>query len=195
MRTIIAGLVGGIAMFIWTSIAHIALPLGQTGFSQIPGEATVLASMHQAIGNGSGLYFFPWTDMKRSDAMAEETAKLKVNPSGLLIYRPPGGEGMTTTTLTVEFAKEVAVSLIAAFLLARAALFSYAARVGFVSAIGLAATLTTNVSYWNWYGFPASYTLAAMVTDLVGYFAAGLVIAAILGRGRSFGALHQAATA
>jgi hypothetical protein len=193
MRTILAGFLGGIAMFIWTSIAHMALPLGQTGFSQIPGEAAVLTSMHHAIGQGTGLYFFPWTDMRQSNAMAEEAAKLKANPSGLLIYRPPGSDGMTATTLLVEFAKEAAVSLIAAFLLARTVLFSYAARVGFVALVGLAATLTTNVSYWNWYGFPADYTLSAMVTEFVGYLAAGLAIAAVLGRGRTYRAIHQPA--
>lgn len=195
MRIILAGFLGGIAMFVWTSIAHIALPLGQTGFSQIPGEATVLASMHHAIGDGAGLYFFPWTDMRHSNAMAEEAAKLKVNPSGLLIYRPPGSDGMTATTLLVEFGKEFVVSLIAAFLLARTILFSYVARVGFVTLVGLGATLTTNVSYWNWYGFPASYTLAAMITDLVGYFVAGLAIAAILGRSRTYRSMNQPVTA
>jgi hypothetical protein len=195
MKVILAGLVGGIAMFIWTSIAHIALPLGQTGFSQIPGEAAVLASMHQAIGENSGLYFFPWTDMKRSDAMAVEAAKLKVNPSGLLIYHPPGAAGMTGAMLIAEFAKEVVVSLIAAFLLARTVLSSYAAHVGFVALVGLAATLTTNVSYWNWYGFPASYTLAAMVTEFVGYLAAGLAIAAILRRDRISRPIDQPAAA
>jgi hypothetical protein len=186
MRTILAGLVGGIAMFIWTSIAHMALPLGHTGFSGIPDEASVMASMQKAIGRHSGLYFFPWVDPRQSNAMAEETVKLKTSPSGLLIYRPPGGDGMTASMLIVEFAKEVAVSLIAAFLLARTILAAYAARVGFVALIGLAATLTTNMSYWNWYGFPTDYTLAAMVTEFVAYVAAGLVIAAILPRGRSF---------
>lgn len=182
MKIVLAGLAGGIAMFVWTSIAHMALPLGQTGFSQIPEEASVLTTMHHAIGDASGLYFFPWTDMKNSNAMADEAAKLKVNPSGLLIYHPPGAGGMTTAMLIVEFAKEVAVSLIAAFLLARTILLSYAARAGFVALIGLAATLTTNVSYWNWYGFPGAYTAAYAAIDIIGYIVAGLAIAAVLKR-------------
>jgi hypothetical protein len=64
-----------------------------------------------------------------------------------------------------------------------------------VAAIGLAATITTNVSYWNWYDFPASYTLAAMVTEFVGYFAAGFAIAAILRRDRILRPVHQAVAA
>jgi len=180
MRIIIAGVVGGIAMFVWTSIAHVALPLGQIGFSQIPSEAPVLAAMHNSIGDRSGLFFFPWTDMKSKNAMADEEARMKVNPSGLLIYHPPGASAMTAQTLIVEFIKEAAVSLIAAFLLAQALLAGYAARVGFVTLAGVAAGLTTNVSYWNWYGFPADYTLAAAAIEMIGYLAAGLAIAGIL---------------
>jgi hypothetical protein len=31
MRILVAGILGGIAMFIWTSIAYMALPLGEAG--------------------------------------------------------------------------------------------------------------------------------------------------------------------
>ena len=182
MRIVIAGIVGGIAMFVWTSIAHIALPLGQVGFSQIPNEKPVLSAMQNSIGSRSGLYFFPWTDMKSSDAMAQVEAKMKTNPSGLLVYHPPGAAGMTTQMLIIEFIKEVVVSLIAAFLLAQTILLSYAARAGFVALTGLAAGLTTNVSYWNWYGFPADYTSAYSAIEIIGYIVAGLAIAAILKR-------------
>jgi len=70
-----AGLAGAVIMFIWTSIAHVATPLGQTGFSQIPNEAPVLSAMHDSIGDKAGLYFFPWVDMKSKTAMADEEAK------------------------------------------------------------------------------------------------------------------------
>ena len=182
MRILIAGIVGGIAMFIWTSIAHVVLPLGAVGLSQIPNEKPVLNAMQNSIGTTSGLYIFPWVDVKRSDAMAQAEAKMKVNPSGLLIYRPAGAEGMTPKMLIVEFIKEVIVSLIAALLLAQAVLRSYGARAGFVALIGLAAGLTTNISYWNWYGFPGDYTTAYAAIDIIGYVVAGLAIAAILKR-------------
>jgi hypothetical protein len=182
MRIFIAGVVGGIAMFVWTSLAHIALPLGQIGFSQIPNEKPVLNAMQDSIGSHSGLYFFPWTDMKSSDAMAQVEAKLKMNPSGLLIYHPPGVNGMTAQMLIVEFIKEVVVSLIAAFLLMQTVLATYAARAGFVALAGVAAGLTTNISYWNWYGFPTDYTVAYTAIDTIGYLAAGLAIAAVVRR-------------
>jgi hypothetical protein len=182
MRIVIAGIVGGVAMFVWTSIAHVALPLGQIGFGQIPNERPVLSAMQQSIGPHAGLYFFPWTDMKASNAMAQVEAKMKVSPSGLIVYHPPGASGMTAQMLIVEFVKEAVVSIIAAFLLAQTILFSYAARAGFVGLVGLAAGLTTNISYWNWYGFPGDYTAAYAATDIIGYIVAGLAIAAIVKR-------------
>jgi hypothetical protein len=177
----VAGVAGAVTMFIWTSIAHVATPLGQTGFNQIPNEALVLTALHDSIGDKSGLYFFPWVDMKSKTAMADEMAKMKINPSGLLLYHPPGaGAGMDPKMLVTEFVKEAITTLIAAFLLGQTLIASYAARVGFVSLIGFAAAITTNVSYWVWYSFPTDYTLAYAFTDFFGYVVAGLAIAAVL---------------
>lgn len=180
MRILIAGIVGGIAMFMWTSLAHVVLPLGQIGFSQIPNESQVTSTLQNSIGSKPGLYFFPWMDPNASNAMKMQEEKLKTQPSGLLMYHPAGATGMTPKLLAAEFVKEVATALIAAFLLAQAMLAGYFARVGFVSLIGLAAAMTTNVSYAIWYGFPTNYTLAYGFTDFFGYVVAGLVIAAIL---------------
>jgi hypothetical protein len=44
----------------------------------------------------------------------------------------------------------------------------------------LMAAITTNLPYWNWYGFPTSYTTAYMSIEFVGYLVAGLVVAAVL---------------
>ena len=95
------------------------------------------------------------------------------------------GAGMSASMMIAEFAKEAAISLISAFLLAQAMLAGYIARAGFVALIGLAAAMTTNVSYLVWYGFPASYTLAYGFIDFMGYVVAGLVIAAPPSWGRS----------
>jgi hypothetical protein len=41
------------------------------------------------------------------------------------------------------------------------------------------ASIGTNVSYWNWYGFPLTSTVAYMTTQIVGLAAMGLVGAAM----------------
>ena len=42
MKILLAGVLGGIVMFVWTSIAHMALPLGEAGINEIPNESAVL---------------------------------------------------------------------------------------------------------------------------------------------------------
>ncbi len=38
MRVLLAGIAGGIAMFIWACCSHIVLPLGEAGVRMLPNE-------------------------------------------------------------------------------------------------------------------------------------------------------------
>jgi hypothetical protein len=182
LRFIIAGVVGGVAMFVWSSIAHMVLPLGQIGVGEIPNEEAVIGALGTTLGNADGLYIFPGlglpenaTAEQQNAAMGEYDKKLASQPSGLLIYHPPGAEGMTPKRLVTEFATELLEAFVVAFILATTALSTLPARLGLVVAIGAAAAVTTNVPYWNWYGFPNDYTLSYMSVEFVAYLAAGLV--------------------
>jgi len=183
-----AGLAGGVAMFVWASLAHMVLPLGGVGITEIPSnETALLDSMHQSLGNSSGLYMFPAVGYKpgegsRSAAMKNYDAKLVSNPSGLLIYHPPGAESLTPGRLITEFLLELLEAVLAIWLLAQTGITSIGGRIGFVAAAGILASLPTNVSYWNWYGFPASYTASYMAIQIVGFAVAGAVAALVLRR-------------
>jgi hypothetical protein len=186
-RILMAGIVGGVAMFVWESVAHMALPLGEAGIREIPNEQTLLATMHGTLGTAPGFYYFPGmglgpqaTKEQRQAAMQGYTEKLARTPSGLLVYSPPGASGMTPGKLGAELGGELLEAMLAAILLSLARLRSYFARVGFVTVAGVMAAVTTNLSYWNWYGFPGSYTTAHMTTLVVGYLCAGLAMAAVL---------------
>jgi hypothetical protein len=87
---------------------------------------------------------------------------------------------LTAGQLVTEFLTELIESLLVVFLLAQTRLCSFAARVGFVVVAGVAAALVTNVSYWNWYGFPTSYTAAYMAIQIVGFLCVGLVAGAMI---------------
>jgi hypothetical protein len=56
MRILLAGILGGIVTFVWTSIAHMALPLGEAGINEIPNESAVLGAMQSGIGDKTGLF-------------------------------------------------------------------------------------------------------------------------------------------
>src|SRR6266516_4218819 len=187
MKILLAGILGGIAMFIWTSIAHMALPLGEAGIREIPNEPALLGAMQTNIGQQSGLYLFPGfglgpnpTRQQRSEAMKHMGERLASNPSGILMYHPPGRALMMGRLLGIEFATELLESILVVFLLAQTGLASFGARVGFVTVAGILAAIATNVSYWNWYGFPSVYTASYMLTQIVGFFLVGIVAALML---------------
>lgn len=184
LRILIAGLAGGIAMFVWSGLAHTVLGLGSMGMSTMTSDAPALSSLQAATGDKDGLYSFPAYDFHAKDqgaAMKAWAAKAKTGPSGLVIYHPAGANHeMDTPTLAEEGIKEVVVSILAAFLLSLTALTRFWSRAGFVAVVGLIATLTTNPSYMIWYGFPTTYTLGYMLTEWIGYVVAGLAIAALL---------------
>lgn len=186
-RILLAGVLGGIAMFVWSSVAHLVLPLAQSGVQEIPNEQPLLSTLHSSFGEASGLYLFPGmgltphaTREQKNAAMQQYGQKLASNPSGLLIYHPPGAKALTPGQLLTEFLTELVEALIVVFLLAQTRIVTFAGRVGFVALAGLMATITTNIPYWNWYGFPGNYTAAYMTTEFVGYVVLGLLAAAVL---------------
>ena len=178
MRIVIAGVLGGVAMFIWASIAHVALPLAAMGMKPIPNEDAVAAAMHKNLGDKPGLYFIPFATGMDQKTMAAQEAKLKVEPSALVAYQPPGANQFGRQ-LGVEFALEVVESILTAALLMVATGFS--TRIGMAIMVGLVAGMATNLSYWNWYGFDLSYSLANAFIELVKFVVAGLAIALVLG--------------
>ena len=182
-RVLIAGLLGAIAMFIWSTVAHVVLPLGEAGISQIPNEAPVIAAMQSSIGDRDGLYFYPWVDPKDPNMMQKSAELMKTNPSGLLLYHPPGhGKADMMPLMVQEFVKQLIIALIAAWLLSMTVIATFVNRVVFVTAIGVAMALSTNASYWIWYGFPLHYTLAYMLIEVVEMLFAGVAIAWWFGR-------------
>jgi hypothetical protein len=194
-KILLAGVLGGIAMFIWSSIAHMVLPLGEAGIRELPNEQATLSAMKANLGEKSGLYLFPGlgvgdnpTRQQKSEAMTHMEERMATNPSGLLMYYPAGARSLSMgKLLTIEFLTEVLESLLAVFLLAQTRIFNFGGRVGFIFVVGILAAIATNISYWNWYGFPSIYTAGYMTTQIVGFLCAGLIAALVLGRKKSEG--------
>jgi len=187
MKILLAGIFGGIVMFIWTSIAHMALPLGEAGLGEIPNESAVLSAMQSNIGDQTGLYIFPGpglgknaTRQEKQEAMKHMGEKIATNPSGILMYHPPGRPLVLGKLLGIEFVTELLEAILVVFLLAQTRIASFAGRVGFVLVAGILAAIATNVSYWNWYGFPCVYTASYMFIQIVGFFLVGIVAAFML---------------
>lgn len=189
-RVLLAGILGGIAMFVWTAIAHMFItPLGEAGVREIPDEQSVVAAMKSGIGDQSGFYIFPGpglgpnpTREQRSEAMKRMGEDFPKHASGVLIYHPPGRPFNFAKYLGTEFVTELIEAILVVFLLTRTRLQGFGARVGFVFVAGVLAAIATNIPYWNWYGFPANYTAAYMLIQIIGFTCAGMVAALVLPR-------------
>jgi hypothetical protein len=198
-RVVLAGVLGGLAMFLWSSIAHMALGLGSLGIKDIPNEQPMLGAMKTNLPQ-SGFYFFPGLGLAPGASRSERNAAMDVyqqkvasGPSGILVYHSSGQKAISAGQLLTEFSTNIVQAFLASVLLAFAGLGSYRARVGFVALAGVMAGITTNISYWTWYGFPGSYTAGYAFTEMVGYVCIGLVAAAIVKSSAQLAASARAA--
>lgn len=183
-RIVIASLVGGLAAFVWGAVAHMALPIGEMGMSNLPGEQMILPAFRFNIKE-HGFYMFP--GMPENDAseaaMKSWEEKCRQGPSGLLIIRPNGEEPMSARQLGVEYASSALAASFLALVLARIRGGVFAkAMIG--AAFGLFAWLSIDVSYWNWYSFPTAKAIGSMIEQGVGGLVTGWAVALVLGRDR-----------
>jgi hypothetical protein len=185
-RIILAGIVGGIVMFIWNFVAHDLLPLGEIGVHLIPNEDAVTSVLQTNLGDTSGFYVFPSggltpgaTREQKGVAMKKAEEQMAAGAAGVLIYRPKRIFNFPKR-LGIEFATEVLESLLAVFLLAQTGIRGFGGKVGFILTAGILAAIATNVPYANWYGFPKPFTLAQMVMMIVGFLLVGIVAALVL---------------
>jgi hypothetical protein len=190
-RVLLAGILGGIAMFIWSFIAHDLLPLGEIGMRQFDNEDHVLDTLKTDLGDAAGIYHFPGhmagpnaTRQERAEAIKRAMEKAASGPSGILIYHSTR-QFSFGKLLGVEFTTELLEAILAVFLLSQTGIQSLGGRIGFVLVVGILAAMTTNIPYWNWYGFPSNYTAAYMFTEIVGFLLVAIVAALLLPRPRS----------
>jgi hypothetical protein len=187
-RILIAGILGGVVMFIWNFVAHELLPLGEMGVHVLTNEDAITSALQTNLADNSGFYYFPSggltpgaTGEQKQAAMKKATEQMAAGPSGVLIYRPKRVFNFPKR-LIIQFATDFAEALLAVFLLAQTGIRGFGGKVGFVLTAGILAAITTNIPYANWYGFPKDYTLGQMLIQVIGFLLVGIVGALILGK-------------
>ena len=188
MRIVIAGLLGGLVMFLWGFVSHMFTPLGAMGMHTMPiaQQDAVIATSKLAFGNMPGVYMVPglenmddYGDDAKMKAFGERAAGA---PYAFVVYRPDGNNAASDMgpNLGKEFATNVVSAIVAAAI--AIGLVGFGSRVIAVGLMGLFAWLSISVPYWNWYRFPTDFTVANLVMQVVGWTLAGVAIAWWLGR-------------
>jgi hypothetical protein len=170
-RVIWAGLLAGVVLFAWESVAHLVLPLGQAGLRTIDNEPTVVAALRDNVKQ-SGLYYFP---------AAAATGTAQAGPTGILAFQPMASMTMMPSQLLTQLGADMVAMILAGLLLVQAGAFrGFGRRILFFTVMGILPALRTDLSYWNWYGFPAVYTAAQFTVNIVGFCVAGMVLAKMI---------------
>jgi hypothetical protein len=179
MRIIIAGILGGIVMFVWSFLSHEVFQIGDSGVKMLPNEAAVVACLKTNVSD-PGFYLIPGMDMAHATE-ADQAAwleKYKAGPNAILIYHPTGQVGMMKM-LGIELASNVVACWLVAFILAMG-IPSFIKKVIAATLIGFVGWVSILVSYWNWYRYPDQVVLAELCDQVIGWFLAGIVLALIV---------------
>src|SRR6185436_18779686 len=157
MRILLAALAGAVVVFIVSALAHMATPLGETGISTLPDENIVRIAFRNN-DTKAGLYLAPY---------------------GFIVYSPEATGEMSPAQLGLEFFSVFLAALLAAWILARL-VGTYLLRASAVAVLAVFAFLSVTANHWIWYHFPTDFILAALVTELIAWLCAGLVMAKIV---------------
>lgn len=168
-RILIAGVLAGLAMFVWESVAHMLLPFGEMGISSLPNDEAVRAALAAQLGNAEGLYFYPSLQMGDTPTPG---------PWGLLLYHPSWT--FSWAVLGWEALTELIQGLVLALIVGMAAAASFGKRLGIAILVGIAAAFCVSPSYTIWFGFPIAYTAGQMIVALGDYVIGGAVVAWLL---------------
>jgi hypothetical protein len=184
MKVLMAGLVGGIVLFAWSAVCHLATPLGEAGISTIKPdrEANLIDAMKGSMSERR-LYRVPGFDTKDPTGQESEPYKTRnaTGPTALIVYNPGPGLTSLAAPMVIELAFNVIECLIAGYIVSCLAPGTwFLKRVLVVTLIGFSASMTVDASYWNWDRFPTEFFGAQVIMNAAGGFFAGLVIAKIV---------------
>ncbi len=89
------GILGGLALYAWGMVSHMALGLTDSSFRSLPNEAAIVQSLRDTL-QAPALYLFPAPGLKAPKDQQEAAMKAWADayargPRGLLIYEPSGG--------------------------------------------------------------------------------------------------------
>src|SRR5687768_10425516 len=184
-RMLIAGIAGGIVMFVWGAVSHMVLPLGKVGFGvgTESAQTAAIESLKQ-LGSGEGVYLLPMMEEEKFEDEAAAKAfgeRATQSPYAFVVYQPQGQDisAAFPKLLVRQLVADVVAAIVAAFLVGLMAIGALQRALA-VGAMGLFAWLTVSVPYWNWYRFPTNFTLAALGEYAIGWFLGGLAIAFLL---------------
>jgi hypothetical protein len=183
VRILLAGLAGAVTLFVFGMLSWMVLPLHMMATHHAADEDIFIAALDAQLDE-TGVYFAPNfpedpNDKAGLDVMIEKHER---GPVATVFYRAEGAPVMPPSMMGLGFLLQFLSASLAALLLSRSAhcLSTFGKRLLFVTLLGVFVTLQSDLQMLVWMYSPTDWTIAMVFDMVVGWFFAGLVIAAIV---------------
>ena len=185
-RIVIAGVAGGIVLFIWGFVSWMFIPWHQ--LEKMPGEAQVAQAMRDAeIPSGAyhlpGMVDDPALTDEENDANTEAfNAAHEQGPIATIMYKSGGSSPLGIMSMIVGVVLDIITAGVAAAILTMAApaLGGFVGRVLFVLMLGVYVAVGNNLMDWNWMHYPLKFSLQMAGDTLVASLLLGVTLAIIV---------------
>ena len=189
-KMIFAAILGGIIFFAWNSVSWMVLPWHQQTISHFDNDQVVMEALSaNANPEKGGIYLLPKMDHKTKGSNLDEASaeiertesEKSLKPFAFISYKPQGSGRSMEDSMKFALINSIFVSILIVILLSGTSDLGYLSRVFFIVMIGFVGALLGHVPNWIWWGFDGGYTLVMIADTLIGWFLAGLGIAALVG--------------
>lgn len=181
-RVILAAVVGAVIYYVWQMMAWMVLPIHGPTIAALPDENAVRALM-TSQDLETGVYVIPYGEGESwADPESEFQQNHRAGPLFSIYYTKDGSDPMPPQLMLMGFLNDLAAAFVVSWMLlcATGCCKSYFSRVLYVAGFGVFLALMAHMSYMIWMRFPQDYTMMFVVDVVVGWFLAGLGIAAIV---------------
>jgi hypothetical protein len=163
-RILLAGILGGLVLFIWSAISWMVLLWHNKTLHAFKDDAFV-STVLKANVYKSGVYLLP-SNYNEADEYP-------------LIFASVSLDGMRSmkVSMLISFLIQTAAALLLAYLLSKTSISAYKSKINFIMTFALAVSILTYLPLWNWWGFEINYVIVSMIDMLIGFMLAGFAIA------------------
>ena len=178
IRMLMAGLVGGIILFLWGFLAWVILPIHKASLHDIPRQDSVITALKSSLSE-KGVYPFP-SMLPGEQQQWEE--RYRKGPVGMIVYDPAGSSPTMPSQMAVGFLINIVSAFFVAWFLARSTAFnaSYIKRVAYCGMYGIFLVAASTLVMWNWFNEPGDWVTGLIIDYVAGWPLAGIGIAAIM---------------
>ncbi|NGX37170.1 MAG: hypothetical protein K1000chlam2_00323 [Chlamydiae bacterium] len=162
------GIVGGVLVFLWYMLSWMVLPMHKGVMNKFA-EPSEVTSCITRYAPHDGIYVIPGWE-----------AEPEPGQPFIMVNIKRGVDFSNTSQMICGVITNIIAAGFITYLLLRAKAMKYWNRVWFVTVVGIVVALVGVVPAWNWWHYPAMWSVLEMFDILVGWFLGGLVIAKLV---------------